>query len=79
MLQMVIMDPALPRSPFSGARWVPLLFAAFLVLSGARLAANFVIEYQWWKEMEQVPTWVEMLIYGIAPVAAATLIAFIVL
>ncbi len=79
MLQRVVMNPALPRSPSSGARWIPLLIAAFLVLSGARLAANFVIEYQWWKEMEQVPTWVEMLIYGIAPVTVATLIAFIAL
>jgi uncharacterized membrane protein (UPF0182 family) len=42
-------------------------------------AANFIIEYNWWKEVAQVNTWVSMLWYSIAPVAVGALIAFIAL
>ena len=42
-------------------------------------AANFIIEYNWWKEVGQVSTWVSMLWYSIAPVAVGALVAFIAL
>ena len=42
-------------------------------------AANFVIEYNWWKEIGQVDTWIGMLWYSIAPAAAGTVLAFIAL
>ncbi len=42
-------------------------------------AANFVIEYNWWKEVAQVDTWFSMLWYSIAPVAVGALVAFIAL
>jgi uncharacterized protein len=42
-------------------------------------AANFVIEYNWWKEVAQVNTWVSMLWYSIAPTAVGALLAFIAL
>ena len=42
-------------------------------------AANFIIEYNWWKEVAQVNTWVSMLWYSIAPVAVGALVAFIAL
>jgi len=42
-------------------------------------AANFVIEYNWWKEVSQVDTWVSMLWYSIAPAAVGALVAFIAL
>jgi len=42
-------------------------------------AANFIIEYNWWKEVAQVNTWVSMLSYSIAPVAVGALLAFIAL
>jgi uncharacterized protein len=41
--------------------------------------ANFIIEYNWWKEVAQVSTWVSMLWYSTAPVAAGALVAFIAL
>ncbi len=56
-----------------------LLVAALVVFLSARFVATYVIEYQWWKELNQVPTWFSMLAYGVAPVAAATLVAFVVL
>jgi uncharacterized protein len=42
-------------------------------------AANFIIEYNWWKEVAQVNTWFSMLWYSIAPAAVGTLVAFIAL
>jgi uncharacterized membrane protein (UPF0182 family) len=39
-------------------------------------AADFVIEYNWWKEIGQVSTWAGMLWYSIAPAAAGCVIAF---
>ena len=41
--------------------------------------ANFIIEYNWWKEVAQVDTWVSMLWYSIAPAAVGALLAFIAL
>jgi hypothetical protein len=40
-------------------------------------AANFVIEYNWWKEVGQVPTWFSILWYRSTPVALGTLLAFV--
>jgi len=42
-------------------------------------AANFSIEYNWWKEVAQVDTWFSMLWYSIAPGAVGALLAFIAL
>jgi hypothetical protein len=50
-----------------------------LILIGARSAASYVIEYNWWREMGQVETWVSLLAYSLAPVAFAALIIFVVL
>ncbi len=50
-----------------------------LILLAARTIASYVIEYQWWREMDQVPTWIDLMLYGFAPLAAATVVAFAVL
>jgi hypothetical protein len=58
-----------------------LIFAiviVLLILFGARTAASWVLEYEWWKEMGQMTTWVSMLIYGVAPIVAAAVVAFCV-
>jgi uncharacterized membrane protein (UPF0182 family) len=65
-----------PRSKFS----LPVIVAAIvLVLIGARSATSWIIDYEWWKELGQVSTWVAMLLYGTVPVAAVTVVAFIFL
>ena len=51
----------------------------FVLLFGARSVASYVIEVAWWKEVGQFKTWVSMLYYALAPVAAATVVAFLVL
>ena len=49
------------------------------LLLGARTVASYAIEVAWWKELGQFHTWLSLLTYSIAPVAAATLLAFLVL
>ena len=50
-----------------------------IALWASSTAADFVIEYNWWKEVGQVDTWVGMLWYSIAPAAAGSLVAFLAL
>src|ERR1035441_6277761 len=52
-----------------------LVFLGWLVSA----AADFTIEYNWWKEVGQVDTWFGMLWYSIAPAAAGAVMAFIAL
>lgn len=53
--------------------------AIAVLLLGAKSIAGIIIEYQWWKEMQQVPTWFDMLLYSFAPRLAGAAIAFAVL
>ncbi len=46
------------------------------VLWAAGAASNFIIEYNWWKEIGQVDTWFGMLWYSIAPGAVGSVVAF---
>jgi len=73
------MYPSLPSPPKNAGRTILVIVVLFLLFAGARVAARYLIEYQWWKEMNQVPTWIDILIYSITPVAAGVLIAFAVL
>ena len=34
-----------------------LALVTVLILLGAPIIASYVVEYQWWREMNQVPTW----------------------
>ena len=54
---------------------VALGFVGWAIPTGA----NLIIEYNWWKELGQIPTWVGMLWYSTAPAALGTLVAFIAL
>src|SRR6202166_1787422 len=55
---------------------IVLAVLATLALWASSTAADFVIEYNWWKEIGQVNTWVGMLWYSIAPAAEGSLVAF---
>jgi len=52
---------------------------ALLLLWAIPTTANLIIDYNWWKEVAQVDTWMKMLWYAIGPVAAGTVVAFIAL
>jgi uncharacterized membrane protein (UPF0182 family) len=69
-------------APRHTARRAGLIIAASILLAlllSARIIAGYVIEYQWWQEMGQVSTWLDMLWYQLAPIAAASTLAFAVL
>jgi len=55
------------------------MFLFGIIAWAASTAANFIIEYNWWKEVGQVDTWIGMLWYSIAPAAAGVVVAFIAL
>jgi len=66
-----------PRARPTGR--ITLIVVFVLLLLGARTIASTVIDYQWWKEVGQVQTWLNMYLYAVAPLAAATLLAFVAL
>src|ERR1022692_1309431 len=58
-----------------------LMLAVLLALSlwAITIAANFIIDYNWWKEVGQVGTWISMLWYRIAPIGTGIVVGFIAL
>jgi len=58
---------------------VTLIVILLVLLLGARSLASYVIEIAWWKELGQFNTWLNLLTYALAPVAAATVLAFAIL
>lgn len=60
--------------------WGPVLLVGLIVLfTSARGIASFAIEWAWWKELGQIDTFLSMLSYGVFPVIAAAVLAFVVL
>ena len=51
----------------------------FVLLFGVSWASSILIEYSWWKEVGQVHTWFNLYAYSTLPVAAGTVLAWIVL
>ncbi len=67
------LPPTPPRATRPGGRGLGFVLALlFLLAIGARSIANYVIEWQWWKEIKQTETWLSMLAYNLIPIAAAT-------
>ncbi len=56
-----------------------LILLVLVVLLSARTVAGFAIDYHWWKEMGQLPTWAGILTYRVTPLVGASLIAAAVL
>ena len=60
--------------------WGVLVIVALLILLlTARSIARLVIEYEWWKELGQLQTWQSIILYSVAPVALAWVLALLVL
>src|SRR3954454_13571525 len=64
------------RAHRSPATRITVVVLIILLLAFARTAASYSIEVKWWEELGQFNTWLKMLYYGLAPLAAATVIAF---
>lgn len=70
----------IPDRPARRRPWLALAFGiALILLLAARSISRYVIEYQWWREVGQVDTWLSMLLYQVAPAMGAALLAFLVL
>ncbi len=74
----------MPRMlPRGGTRPQQRIVVAVVVLLAllffSRSICSFVIDYLWWRELGQAPTWLLMLVYRYAPGLAAWLIVFCVL
>src|SRR6266446_3857993 len=65
--------------PSQIAKLIILSFLLVIIAWAATTAADFIIEYNWWKEIGQVDTWIGMLWYSIAPAAAGAVVALIAL
>src|SRR5579872_1240381 len=50
-----------------------------VLLFGSRAAASYVLDYEWWKELGQLHTWLAMLLYAVAPGVAAGIVTFVIL
>src|SRR5260221_13840876 len=53
------------------------LLLALILLALTSTVANFIVEYNWWKEVGQVETWISMLWYSIAPSVAGAFVALL--
>lgn len=74
------LPPPPPRPARGGNRGIGFVVAILLLLLfGARSIAGFVIDWQWWGEIGQRPTWISLLLYRVLPVGAAALLVFAVL
>lgn len=59
-------------------RNILIVLVLLLLLTGGQLA-SVLVEYEWWKELGQLQTWLSLLLYGVAPQAAAGMLAALVL
>ena len=69
----------IPRGRRAPATRITIIVLLVLLLVGARSIASYTIEVKWWQELGQFDTWLKILYYSLAPVAAGTIVAFIVL
>jgi hypothetical protein len=67
------------RVPGSAAGRVTIIVILLVLLLGARSLASYAIEIEWWKELGQFNTWLNLLTYSLAPLAGATVVAFLIL
>ncbi len=56
---------------------VTLVVVAGLLLIGARTLSGWVLDYEWWRELGRVETWISMMLYGLGPAAAVAVLAFV--
>ena len=56
----------------------PLIIAIciILLLIFGRLFASTLLDYEWWKEVHQLNTWINLLLYGVLPIALAAILLF---
>ncbi|PYU31106.1 MAG: UPF0182 family protein [Acidobacteria bacterium] len=68
-----------PARPSRIRRVIVIAGLLGLFLWAITIASNLIIEYNWWQELGQASTWINMLWYSIAPGAIGAMVAFIAL
>jgi uncharacterized protein len=58
---------------------VGIVALLLILVRTVTMAANFVIEYNWWREVGQASTWISMMWYSVAPATAGAVVAFVAL
>src|SRR5271163_2052985 len=70
----------LPRRSSQPRQQIGLLIGVVvLLLLFSRTICSLILDYAWWGELGQVPTWIRMSAYQYGPGLAAWLILFLVL
>src|SRR5580658_5310644 len=68
-----------PENRRGRGRWIALAVLVVLLLAFGRSICSLIIDYLWWREMNQVSTWFRASAYLYATSVAEWLIAFLVL
>jgi uncharacterized membrane protein (UPF0182 family) len=63
------------RKSFPGP--LVIAIALLVLLLSARFLASTLLDYEWWKELHQLETWVNLLLYGTLPIAGGVLFLFL--
>ncbi len=69
------------RAIGSGKRRGPgplvVVITIFVLLFAGRYAAQTLLDYEWWKEIHQLDTWISQLLYGTLPIVIAAVLLFL--
>jgi hypothetical protein len=68
-----------PRRKRPQQRIALLIGIVVVLLLFSRSICSLILDYAWWGELGQVPTWIRMSAYQYGPALAAWLILFLVL
>ena len=68
--------PAVGPRPQTGC--VTLVIIVGVLLIGARTLSSWILDYQWWRELGHVDTWISMMLYSVGPGVIVALIAFLI-
>ena len=61
-----------PKTSRKGPLFIAIAF--FALLFASRFIASTILDFEWWKEINQLDTWLSLLLYSTAPIALATLL-----
>jgi uncharacterized membrane protein (UPF0182 family) len=53
-----------------------IVITLFVLLFVGRYAAGTLLDYEWWKEIHQLDTWISQLLYGTLPILIAAIFLF---
>jgi hypothetical protein len=73
------MQRQLPSATARRQRLIQIAVVLLFLLFFGRSICSTVIDYYWWRELGQVPTWLRMSLYRYAPGCAAWVVVLVIL